>query len=304
VPGKPPYFPFYVNDFAADGVVECMTTEQVGAYALILCKAWYQEPPGTVPADDATLSRWSRLTPERWSEIKAGVLAAFRAGEDGRLHQKRMKEEYAKLMRLLKARSLGGRKGAKNRWRNLDDSASGAPNAAPKHRPIDEPKQCQNGLEVTRASDSESNSESTLQGLGGAGGPGVRTRRPKRAGSADGFDDFWMAYPRKTAKADARKAWAKLAPAAELRAVMLAALEVQKHSADWRKEGGKYVPHPATWLNGERWEDEPQADAASEDPKRDEEEPRITRSKVTPELCAEMGWPYPLPAAPPEGSPP
>ena len=38
------------------------------------------------------------------------------------------------------------------------------------------------------------------------------------------------------------------------------ALEVQKQSQQWRKDGGQYIPMPATWLNGRRWEDEaPQA---------------------------------------------
>ena len=33
-------------------------------------------------------------------------------------------------------------------------------------------------------------------------------------------------------------------------------LEQQKLSADWKKDGGKYIPYPSTWLNDERWEDE------------------------------------------------
>jgi uncharacterized protein YdaU (DUF1376 family) len=252
VPGKPPYFPFYVNDFAADGVVECMTTEQVGAYALLLCKAWYQEPAGTIPDDDATLCRWSRLTPERWSQVKAGVVAAFKPGEDGRLHQKRMEVEYAKLTRLLKAKSAGGKKGAKNRWSEPTQTPNGIPTQKPTCRPKRKPDGSVDGIENTRAFDSDSNSDSPPGGVGGAGGRGRRRPGPE----GDGFAEFWMAYPRKTAKADARRAWAKIGPTPELRAVMLAALERQKHSADWRKEGGKYVPHPATWLNGERWEDE------------------------------------------------
>ena len=35
----------------------------------------------------------------------------------------------------------------------------------------------------------------------------------------------------------------------------MAAIEVAKESADWKKEGGKYIPYPATWLNNRRWED-------------------------------------------------
>ena len=77
---------------------------------------------------------------------------------------------------------------------------------------------------------------------------------------ADGFAAFWAAYPKKAGKADALKAWNKLAPDVVLQEQMGKALEVQKQSQQWRKDGGQYIPMPSTWLNGRRWEDEaPQA---------------------------------------------
>ena len=42
---------------------------------------------------------------------------------------------------------------------------------------------------------------------------------------------------------------------AELPKIM-AALERHKTSAQWAEDGGKYIPHPATWLNQHRWTDE------------------------------------------------
>jgi len=69
------------------------------------------------------------------------------------------------------------------------------------------------------------------------------------------FDEFWTAYPRKCDKQRARKAWAKLRPP-PLKAI-LDALAWQRELADWRKEDGGFVPYPATYLNGRRWEDEP-----------------------------------------------
>jgi hypothetical protein len=72
----------------------------------------------------------------------------------------------------------------------------------------------------------------------------------------EGFDDFWAAFPRKTAKSAAEKAWKKLAPSTELRAEILAALENQKQWRQWNREDGQFIPHPATWLNGRRWEDQ------------------------------------------------
>lgn len=74
---------------------------------------------------------------------------------------------------------------------------------------------------------------------------------------ADAFESrFWPAYPRKVGKADAAKAFAKLKPDDALLAVMLGALATQRDSDDWRRDGGQFVPHPATWINGKRWQDE------------------------------------------------
>lgn len=71
------------------------------------------------------------------------------------------------------------------------------------------------------------------------------------------FDRFWGAYPRKVSKADAKKAFAKLNPDAALVDSMVQALDWQKRLPEWTKDGGGYIPYPATWLNARRWEDEP-----------------------------------------------
>ncbi len=74
-------------------------------------------------------------------------------------------------------------------------------------------------------------------------------------GDVDGFSEFWQAYPRKTAKQAALKAWNKIKPDADLQQAILNALEQQKKSVQWQKDGGQFIPYPATWLNGRRWED-------------------------------------------------
>lgn len=70
------------------------------------------------------------------------------------------------------------------------------------------------------------------------------------------FDVFWKAYPKKEAKKDAQSAFEKLNPNPELLAGMLGAIATKAASTDWTKDGGKYVPLPATWLRAERWTDE------------------------------------------------
>jgi uncharacterized protein YdaU (DUF1376 family) len=113
---KPPAFQFYPDDFSSDGIVEAMTTKEVGAYILLLCKAWREEPPGSIPNDDRVLARWTRLLPAEWAECRTGVLAAFTLGTDSRLHQKRLRKEYQKLVEFQKDRSVNGKKGAEAKW--------------------------------------------------------------------------------------------------------------------------------------------------------------------------------------------
>lgn len=71
------------------------------------------------------------------------------------------------------------------------------------------------------------------------------------------FDVVWKVYPRKVGKKKAREVWKKLNPSAAMVQTMLATLTWQVKQPAWMKDGGAYVPHLATWLNQERWDDEP-----------------------------------------------
>ena len=51
---------------------------------------------------------------------------------------------------------------------------------------------------------------------------------------------------------------------------MAAALERDRRSRDWQREDGAYIPYPASWLNGRRWEDEPDEEGGGGAPLRGE----------------------------------
>lgn len=116
-----------------------------------------------------------------------------------------------------------------------------------------------NGLEFS-AEAIASASPSALavgQGADSASVPQAAGRKRGRgAPESPEFYRFWAAYPRKDGKHAAAKAFKALNPSSELLDLMLAAVEQQKHSEQWIKEGGKYIPQPSTWLNGRRWEDQ------------------------------------------------
>jgi len=78
--------------------------------------------------------------------------------------------------------------------------------------------------------------------------------KPKIAGM-NHFQDFWKSYPKKQNKGDAMKAW-KTGKCDKHIDAILQSLEKHKVWQDWTKDGGKFIPHPATWLRRLGWENE------------------------------------------------
>lgn len=129
------------------------------------------------------------------------------------------------------------------------------------------------GLEKCASNDDLKAANSHLQGayghLQGANGTKVKESKvntpptPPTGGKPaslpkykpEWFERFWALYPRHTARAAAVKAWDKLKPDLELCRVMANAIRAQIKSTQWL-EGPEHIPHPSTWLNGARWQDE------------------------------------------------
>jgi len=76
------------------------------------------------------------------------------------------------------------------------------------------------------------------------------------------FDQFWKQYPRKVKKGDARKAWFQTKELRPPVSKILKALIVQSASDNWLKDGGSYIPYPATWLRAEQWDDSTEIELA------------------------------------------
>lgn len=70
------------------------------------------------------------------------------------------------------------------------------------------------------------------------------------------FEQFWKLYPNKTGKKKAQEKWGKLKVDQSLFNTIMTGLGRQSVSQAWTKDGGQFVPHATTWLNGERWNDE------------------------------------------------
>lgn len=91
--------------------------------------------------------------------------------------------------------------------------------------------------------------------------PSKRAKRSSREKSVpdhdpESFGVFWAAYPRKDGRKSAIRAWDKLRPDKSLCRTMYTALSRQRMSEQWAEDGGRFIPHFSTWLNGRKWEDQ------------------------------------------------
>ena len=78
-------------------------------------------------------------------------------------------------------------------------------------------------------------------------------RKERKVITDDTFEWFWKLYPNKKAKKDAIIMWNRLSTNEKTLAVDW----LQKYLIYWKKKSTEkqYLPHPATWINGKRWED-------------------------------------------------
>lgn len=102
--------------------------------------------------------------------------------------------------------------------------------------------------------------EGYLKGTGKGKGKGIVKVKVKADGN---FEKFWSAYPKKIGKGVALAAWGKLGITDDLKERIILAVEQQAKSQQWKKENGQFIPHPATWLNQSRWEDEVEVKVAT-----------------------------------------
>jgi len=113
------------------------------------------------------------------------------------------------------------------------------------------------GLKAEAKADTKADAE--------ANPPKPRKRGPRRATpplECAAFDEFWAAYPKKQGKEKAEEQWVKRG-CAKILPQILVTIRKFKATEEWTKDGGQFVPQPAKWLGGRRWEDEPSAPPVS-----------------------------------------
>lgn len=104
------WMPFFVGDYLS--ATSRLTTEQHGAYLLIILDYWKNGPP---PDDDAVLAQIARLAPAAWKRARAALCGFFDI-VDGQWIQKRVEHERERAANITGERSKAGKAGAAKRW--------------------------------------------------------------------------------------------------------------------------------------------------------------------------------------------
>jgi len=245
---KPPAFQFYASDFLAG--TNLMTNEEVGIYVRALCHQW--DAGGL---SDLHLERLGLgLGFSGFPQIKAKFALD---DHDGLWKNPRLECVRVEQVEYRRKQAENGAKGGRPKGLANPSLTQRLSETEPKKSP-------------PSPSPSPSPNINTNSPLPPKGDDCASVRKPKADQSPE-FAKFWEAYPKKVAKAHAEKAFAKAIKHTGLE-TMLAALQVQSASVDWNKDGGQYIPNPATWLNGARWDDTPvaiQKSGNQSGPKRD-----------------------------------
>lgn len=69
------------------------------------------------------------------------------------------------------------------------------------------------------------------------------------------FDAFWEKYPKKVDRKKALAKWMKIKPSEEMAKKIISDVEARKRRGEWKDK--QYILNPTTYLNGERWNDQP-----------------------------------------------
>ena len=229
-----PYLPLYVNDFLADEKLANCSAESNGVYIRLLClmhkSSEYgkfllrqkERQTGRQTLDFAV--KLAKQMPYTSDVIESGLIELLENEviyiDGDAICQHRMIKDGE----ISKIRAESGKKGAEvanAKGKKKSDFAEAKPSAK---------QSAKTEIDNIYETDNENNKKDI----------------------DSSFNIFWSAYPKKAGKIAARKAFAKVGVPLN---VLLTAIETQKTWKQWQKDGGQYIPNPATWLNQGRWDD-------------------------------------------------
>ena len=223
-----PYMPLYISDYLS--ATEHLDAAHSGAYLHLIMHYWQK---GGLPIEDKFLARIARMTERQWASAKPAIKAFFR--EDW-THE-RIENEIARAEKKAEARALSGSRGGMSKALNYKKPDVPKANDLPKHKSSEPP--------------SEPLPSSSRLGLDREANASQKETRWR----AD-FVEFWTVWPNKVGKPDAMRAFERTAKRLDYNLPVI--LEgITRYVRD--KPADRPWLNPATFLNQERWSDQPAA---------------------------------------------
>lgn len=255
---RAPYIRFFVGDYIAS--TSHLTTEQHGAYMLIIFAMW--NSGGYLPNDPAKLARIARLSVRRWQSISDDIFAFFEV-ESSHITQERLRSELQNVLENVAKKSAAGKIGNAVKSLKIKERASADAGAsATANEPAEALQPVRNSYSYPQSetySESETHPDPKPQSEVSSDfslsiEANLETANEKYTEKS--FDEFWKQCPRKVGKGIARSHYRKIInnrtanPSDLLSGIM-------RYSLERRGEDPRFTQHPATWLKGEGWLNEP-----------------------------------------------
>ena len=253
MPSTFPYFKWFPADAETDNFYASLSDEEVGVYHRLLNRSWINDG---IPADLETLRALVHRTPasfkKLWEKLSSRWIESPR--DKNRLVNPRQESEWQKAIEISENNKRPGNTNA-NRTR-IERESNGTRIEREKTPRASESDCVLNSLLSKKKEPEDKNSlfqEEEIAETSETSPSDVRSDVP----SPDWFSQWWAIYWLKNAKKDARKAFAHhVKTEARFQRVMAATRE---QSPEMMSREPSKRPYGATWLNGERWEDEPAA---------------------------------------------
>jgi uncharacterized protein YdaU (DUF1376 family) len=245
-----PWMPLYVADYLLD--TKELSLKEHGIYLLLLMLAW-RRPDGRLPADEkwlrANLPPMHGRTFNRF--VRDGILKKYFTLKDGHFENKRLLKELEIATKLSRKQS----ENATKRWAAVRENKDLADATAM-------PSQSQSHKNKNIYSAAPNGAAPDTNGSGNSAKRGGQESEvgDEHLGHPQDFESFWKAYPRRVGRRAAERAFLSAAKRVEP-ARLISAVRNFKFNTDT-----KFVPHPATWLNQDRWADEDQRVTGTQEP--------------------------------------
>ena len=255
------YYQFYIADYRKD--TAHLSRLEHSIYRDLI--DWYYLDELPISKDMAFIERRLKLSTKSETQAFKNVIQDFFVEHDDGYHHKKIDDEICEYHKKCDVNSENGKKGGRPKRKitqTVSDGLANGKRTDSETKP--KPKAISNQYSVISNHESVISNHETVINIKDTTPP-----LPPKGGS-DEFEQFWQAYPKKVGIDKAEASFKKIKSLETVLPQILKALEWQKESDQWTRDGGQYIPLPTTYLNQGRWKDEAVQVSAKRQPNKQE----------------------------------